>query len=1372
LDSVQINSDSGYTTFTLKGTVTSDSGYIRVAGNNTAGQNYIWIDNLVFDNDSPAPIDPLPVAASNPAPADNDLSVFPSAAMKVTLGWEYHHDNAYTEPDSFKVLFDTDSSFGTAVVFKIAHTSGNSDYNSSIEVDVAYSTDYYWKVIPFNVSGDAASYGTWTFKTVDGPQLPKIFFSEYIEGSSNNKAIEIYNGNGSDVDLSEFRVIRANNGALTLSDSLVLSGTLVAGDVFVIGNSSAVAAILDVSDITSTLTYFNGDDFMGLQYNNAGVWETIDVVGLLGEDPGAAWKVAGVLDATANHTLVRKETVTSGNTDWAASADTTTEGSEWIVYDQDNFDYIGLHPGTNVVQIPKIFFSEYIEGSSNNKGLEIYNGGDAEVDLTKLVILQGTNGGYWAYAHAFPAGATLAAGDVWVIVADQVNSALYDTTKANEVLSYPSVTHHNGDDARAIAMIVGTDTTLIDVIGLVDGIDPGTGWPVAGIADATANHTLVRKETVIVGNADWTASAGTNADDSEWIVWDQNDFTNLGSHPYIPPIDSLATLASIPAPTNGDLAVQPNENAKIKLGWGYHHNAAYVEPDSFKVLFAENDSLTNAAVYKVAHVSGNSDYYQKIEVTVEYGKTYYWKVIPFNSTGEAVGAELWTFTTIDQPIPSNDLNLTFEDTADVSNWSHWDEANLYTTEALNDTAGVNKSGALELGDGGYGFIAKRKITATSGHDFRLKVDIKTLGWNNPGTYPLYLFVQGFTTTDSVLINSDSAFTTFTLEGRTSSDSGYVRIAGVNTLGQNYVWVDNLFFDDSAYIEPVIPFATIAQIQTSVDTTDVSPYKGLKVKTSGIVTGVRSNGYYLQDGDGAWNGVWTYDPTNKPARGDEVELTAKVDEYYGLTELLDVVAFEVTSSGNPAPIPVLLSTLDANQEQWEGVLVKVEKAVVTNANLGNGEWMIDDGSGQVIVDDYMYKFTPDSGKTYNVTGIGHYSFNNYKIEPRDSADIIIILPDPKILYALEHTPGDLSVSVINNGRIGQITGLGNGVNWKGQNGIWRGSILLGTNGRGKAVGAAHNNSPDFADMVSLTAEFLDGIQTEGDFEQVTKATFTDSLASNPYYLEVKQHTYSKTGEEVVFFRYGITNTTESNVEGVHVGMFLDWDVDGDNYTKNKGGVSEAEHLVYVYGSVSPHYYGAVALNGLNGAKVTGNNDEDVEVLRTSCFNYISTLDTNPWTTDGDMRSYLGSYVGDIPIGETKWVTFAIVAGDNLQMIRDNANNAFILAKAEGWTDITVDVDDLAGIPQTYDLAQNYPNPFNPSTTIRFALPFDSNVKIKVYNLLGQEVNTLLDNAKSAGYHELKWNASDLASGVYFYSIEATAVDNSKSYNSVKKMMLLK
>jgi hypothetical protein len=107
-------------------------------------------------------------------------------------------------------------------------------------------------------------------------------------------------------------------------------------------------------------------------------------------------------------------------------------------------------------------------------------------------------------------------------------------------------------------------------------------------------------------------------------------------------------------------------------------------------------------------------------------------------------------------------------------------------------------------------------------------------------------------------------------------------------------------------------------------------------------------------------------------------------------------------------------------------------------------------------------------------------------------------------------------------------------------------------------------------------------------------------------------------------------------------------------------------------------------------------------------------------------------------------------------------------------ITYDFDNPSGInsqsegkiPDEYFLHQNYPNPFNPYTKIKFALPKPETVKIEVYNLVGQKIETLLKKSMPAGNHKVEFNAQNLSSGIYFYKIEAG------EFQDVKKMILLR
>jgi len=96
-----------------------------------------------------------------------------------------------------------------------------------------------------------------------------------------------------------------------------------------------------------------------------------------------------------------------------------------------------------------------------------------------------------------------------------------------------------------------------------------------------------------------------------------------------------------------------------------------------------------------------------------------------------------------------------------------------------------------------------------------------------------------------------------------------------------------------------------------------------------------------------------------------------------------------------------------------------------------------------------------------------------------------------------------------------------------------------------------------------------------------------------------------------------------------------------------------------------------------------------------------------------------------------------------------------------------------VPKEYRLEQAYPNPFNPATTIKYQLPADSKISLKVYDLLGRVVSVLVDEVQTASYRSVEWNAGSMSSGLYFYRLQATSTsDPTKSFTRVKKMLLLK
>jgi hypothetical protein len=178
--------------------------------------------------------------------------------------------------------------------------------------------------------------------------------------------------------------------------------------------------------------------------------------------------------------------------------------------------------------------------------------------------------------------------------------------------------------------------------------------------------------------------------------------------------------------------------------------------------------------------------------------------------------------------------------------------------------------------------------------------------------------------------------------------------------------------------------------------------------------------------------------------------------------------------------------------------------------------------------------------------------------------------------------------------------------------------------------------------------------------------------------------------------------------------------------------------------------------------------DSDDIRETSFDWISALDQDQITKYADLRTWIGSRLGDIIPEDTNWVSFAIVAGNNLSEIKVNADAAYEKALEVGWTDIQVSIEnnDDAQIPSEYFLCQNYPNPFNPVTTIHYQLPKSEYVMLKIYDLTGHLVETLVNEIKTPGFYSVTWNTYGVSSGIYMYRLE------SGNFIQTKKMMVLK
>ncbi|MDD4150716.1 MAG: hypothetical protein PHE33_11895, partial [Bacteroidales bacterium] len=183
------------------------------------------------------------------------------------------------------------------------------------------------------------------------------------------------------------------------------------------------------------------------------------------------------------------------------------------------------------------------------------------------------------------------------------------------------------------------------------------------------------------------------------------------------------------------------------------------------------------------------------------------------------------------------------------------------------------------------------------------------------------------------------------------------------------------------------YTTIYDIQYTTDPSGNSPLMNEVETTRGVVAGVLGDKFWLQDGEGAWNGVYVYYTTTPgPAMGDSVWVTGTIIEYHNLTEIGTITNMTLINTGNTIANPAVLTTGGVGVESYEGVLVNTT-GICTNVDAGYGMWEINDGSGAILIDDNIYPYTPIAGHSYTVTGLVNVFDNEWKVLPRQTADVI-------------------------------------------------------------------------------------------------------------------------------------------------------------------------------------------------------------------------------------------------------------------------------------------------------------------------------------------------------------------------------------------------
>ncbi len=408
-------------------------------------------------------------------------------------------------------------------------------------------------------------------------------------------------------------------------------------------------------------------------------------------------------------------------------------------------------------------------------------------------------------------------------------------------------------------------------------------------------------------------------------------------------------------------------------------------------------------------------------------------------------------------------------------------------------------------------------------------------------------------------------------------------------------------NESVTLQPA--YTSIYDIQYTSDASGDSPLIGSVVKTSGIVTAVKSSGFYIQDSSASWNGLLVY-TSGVPAvsQGDSVVVSGYVDEYFGETEINNPPSISIISTGNDLPAPMALTTNNVNNENYEGILVSVEGAIVTpNTGDTHVDWKANDGSGAINLDEIIYDPGYTSGEYYNITGVVRYSWDTYRIQPRSVDDVLLLY---NVTFVVDNGTDSIQDATVS------LTGYGSKT----------------TNSLGQAV--FNGIAPENGIAYSISAT---GYEDASGSLDVIDADVTENITLQPLYTVtflVDDGTNPVTGAQVTLSGFG-TGTTNSSGEvtftDVSIESGIDYLVAATSYDLVNGTVDVIDNDVTESLSLnaSPYCHGTAS----------------------SSWEHINQVDFNA-TTNGNTGLGYGGYqdftsiVTDVLQGETCSITITL------------------------------------------------------------------------------------------------------------------------------------
>lgn len=296
---------------------------------------------------------------------------------------------------------------------------------------------------------------------------------------------------------------------------------------------------------------------------------------------------------------------------------------------------------------------------------------------------------------------------------------------------------------------------------------------------------------------------------------------------------------------------------------------------------------------------------------------------------------------------------------------------------------------------------------------------------------------------------------------------------------------------------------------------------------------------------------------------------------------------------------------------------------------------------------------------------------------------------------------------------------------------------------------------------------------------------DAAGTNKIGIEINLSSYQFTtsaDSDYVILKYKIKNTTAGDISNFYAGLYSDWQIGSlGNYNKSDWDAANQMGYMWKVGGNPATYNGVTLLSAGNVSYWAIDDDNSVPGNPFGTWDGFTDAEKYRSLSSGIGRQQAGGTSGNfvsnitgsgpysIPAGGYVTITFALIAGDNLADLQANC-----IAAKNKYNSVIGITNYNSQIPDRYSLSQNYPNPFNPVTNVEFGISKSGFVSLKIYDVLGKEAATLVNENLQPGTYKYNFDASNLSSGVYFYRLVVSSSNPIKAneFIQTKSMMLLK